>query len=275
MLPTENSYGILKRFNFLKGIIEVDQPESVLDIGCGGGGNLTAPLAEYFPSIRFLGADSDLNSVNFAQNKNQLENLSFCLPEDINSSAKIDLIIASEVIEHVEDPLQFLFSLKAKLSNTGKLVLTLPNGYGPFEFMCLFESVLYFLGIQPIFRKVKSIFGLKVAAPVPENMDTLAVSPHINFFSYRRITRLISGAGLNVITYQPRTFLCGYGFDQLLRGSALIEWNTKIADYLPAFMSSDWMFELELGVQPSNTTYQRNMYARFRRYLNEKRSGLL
>jgi hypothetical protein len=47
---------------------------------------------------------------------------------------------------------------------------------------------------------------------------SLVVSPHINFFSYRQICSLMNGNGLKITEYRPRTFLCGLGFDQIIRG---------------------------------------------------------
>jgi SAM-dependent methyltransferase len=274
MLTVENSYGVIKRLNFLKEVIEIYHPESVLDIGCGAGTYLTLPLAKSNPAIRFLGADTDLASIEFAQNNNNLDNLSFCISEHIGRKEKFDLIIASEVIEHVESPEEFIIQLKEKLTDKGTLVFTVPNGYGPFETTCLLESILYFLGIFTLLRKLRKIAWPDARDLLLRNVGTLAVSPHINFFSYSQIKRLILNAGFKIIKYQPRTFLCGFGFDQLLRGSRLLAWNARFADYLPPFMNSDWMFVLESGGQDQKAGYRRNRYAKIRRFLNEKRSGL-
>jgi len=274
MLTVENSYGIIKRLNFLKEIIEIYHPESVLDIGCGTGTYLTLPLAKSNPTIRFLGADSDITSIKFAQNNYKLENLSFCISENIGREDKFELIIASEVIEHVERPEEFIIKLKDKLTDKGKLVLTLPNGYGPFETSCLLESILHFFGVISLLRKSRDVARQDKRDLLLRDVDTLAASPHINIFSYKQIKGLIFNAGFKIIKYQPRTFLCGFGFDQLLRGPRLLSWNAKFADYLPPFMNSAWMFLLESVKQDKKARYKRNWYAEIRRFLNEKRFGL-
>src|SRR5688500_7273971 len=128
-----DSYGMGKRLQFLQKTIESFQPDHVLDIGCGTGTYVSFPLAKCFPNIRFIGMDADAASIEFARSENSLPNLFFVYPEELNQSKKFDLIIASEVIEHVECPDKFLLYLGDRLNEKGKLALTLPNGYGPFE----------------------------------------------------------------------------------------------------------------------------------------------
>ena len=54
----------------------------------------------------------------------------------------------------------------------------------------------------------------------------------------------------------------------------MVRWNARIADSLPARMNSGWMFILQEGGRETEYSYRRNLYARFRRYLNEKQWGL-
>src|SRR5690242_8930171 len=134
----ETSYGDDRRFAFLAEIIARQRPTRILDIGCGTGTGLTRPLAEAFPASRFIGTDADRESIAWAQrNQRDCANLAFCLPEELAASEHFDLILASEVIEHVADPAGFLAAQRARLDDGGRLVLTLPNGYGPFELMAL------------------------------------------------------------------------------------------------------------------------------------------
>lgn len=74
-----------------------------------------------------------------------------------------------------------------------------------------------------------------------------------------------------MLEYRPRTFLCGWGIDRVLRGRQLIEWNAQIPELLPAFLSSGWMFVLEQAEPLPYCGYRRGAYARLRRFLNERR----
>lgn len=265
----ENSYGIAKRLDFIAGVIVGCRPARVLDIGCGTGANLTAPLARRFDDVEFVGVDSDAASIAFANRENGGANVRFLVEQDAGELGTFDLVVASEVIEHVEYPDAFLAFLRSRLAPDGRLVLTLPNGWGPFEFASLFETLLHLSGIHALLRRLKHrLRGRPASAPVA---DTLAVSPHINFFAYRQLCALLADNGFAVLEYRPRTLFCGFGFDQLMTSPRLLAWNARSAESLPPQLASGWMFVLASAGAVATPAYRRGAYARFRRYLNEKR----
>jgi len=281
----ENAYGFRKRFDFISSLIEQHKPDNVLDVGCGTGEFLTVPLAERFPDVRFVGIDSDAASITFALEKNHLPNLAF--PDALPAGECFDLVIASEVLEHVNEPDQFLAELRGYLSDSGKIVITTPNGYGPFEWASLIETVILLIMHSPSPHSVekgrsssplstqwgeeaeRALFRVQPG----EGRDTLAISPHVNFFTQGDLRRLFEGTGLCVVEARSRTFLCGRGLDTLVRRAKLTNWNAHIADRLPAWMNSDWMFVLEQGGTPHPKSYRRRIDARIRRALNAKRWG--
>lgn len=275
MPVSENSYGTQKRLDFIRSVITEAGPESVLDIGCGTGLEVTIPLAREFPEIRFMGADSDVSSIEFAQSQNPTDNVSFSASSELQDDDQFDLIIASEVIEHVEHPLEFLLSLKKKLSKNGKMILTLPNGYGPFEVFAFIAVLLQLSGIFSVMRSVKRMLLRAKPDESTVNKQTLANSPHINFFSYKKINTLIAAAGFDIKRYRPRTFLCGFVLDNIVRGKRLVQWNARIADSLPPQVVSDWMFELEECVEKASAAASFECLGGMRSYLNRKNAGLL
>lgn len=264
----ELSYGFLKRYIFIKEAIEAIKPRKVLDIGCGTGIFLTVSLAKAFAEVQFFGADSDKKTIAYAQQNNTLPNLRFI--EQGRDPKSYDLIIISEVLEHVENPQQFLSAMTESLAENGRILLTVPNGNGPFEVAAFIENGLYYLGVIPFIRFMGKV--LKGGKGWPSDpMDTLAVSPHLNFFSFRQIHNLFAQTGLKVIRCRPRTFLCGYGFDALFSTPPLVNWNTKVVDFLPPCFASGWMFLLEKQVPVAGIQFRQNWFARFRRLLNQKR----
>jgi len=265
----ENSYGFAKRFDFVASVIASRYPARVLDIGCGTGANLTVPLARRFADVDFVGVDSDVASIGFAQREYRTGNLHFLVDQDAGELGSFDMIIASEVIEHVEDPDAFLAFLRSRLAPDGCIVLTLPNGLGPSEFASLLGTLLHLSGIYALLRALKHRL---LGRPAPQVLDTLAVSPHINFFSYRQLQALLASNGFAIQDYRPRTLFCGFGFDHLMMNSPrLIAWNARSADLVPPQMVSGWMFVLVATEAPGAPVYRRGSYARLRRYLNEKR----
>lgn len=268
----ESVYGLRKRLEFVAGVVADFQPKRVLDVGCGTGANLTAPLAQQFPGTSFVGIDSDPASIAYASRENPAGNAQYFVEAAFGDTGTFDLVIASEVIEHVEDPDAFLNSLRGFLAPDGKLVLTLPNGLGPFELVSFAETVMHLTGIYRVLRAIKRMLRPGVVGSVTS--DTLAISPHINFFSYGQIRSVISGGGFQILAYRPRTFLCGFGFDHLIRSPQIIAWNAKIADRLPPQLASAWMFLLSPSGSEGGQVFRRSRFARFRRFLNEKRWNL-
>jgi hypothetical protein len=60
-----------------------------------------------------------------------------------------------------------------------------------------------------VVRRLKYLFFGKSLPVAPGDHDTLAISPHVNFFSFREIIRLVNDAGLRVAQAANRTILCG------------------------------------------------------------------
>ncbi|MBI3447049.1 MAG: methyltransferase domain-containing protein [Magnetospirillum sp.] len=265
----EDSYGRVKRLDFVAEIL-ARAGDSVLDVGCGTGSQLTLPLARAFAAKRFLGIDSDAASLAEAQ-AGCPANARFGGDDLVGEDDRFDIVIASEVLEHVEDPAGFLAWLAGRLASGGRLILTVPNGYGPFEWASLLEVLATLSGLWPLLRRLKrALLGGGGAVEA----DSLAVSPHVNFFAWAELLALVDGAGLRVARRRNRTFLCGFLLDQCLPRLGLLAWNARIADRLPPGMVSDWMLELEVAGPPHPGTWCRNGWAGWRRRLNRRRWGL-
>ncbi|MDA1323547.1 MAG: methyltransferase domain-containing protein [Proteobacteria bacterium] len=271
---TEDSYGRRKRLDFVAAAIKTHDPTRILDIGCGTGANLTVPLARIFCNCQFLGADVDVRSIESARNADLPANVRFVTIDALGEEEPFDLVIASEVLEHVEDPPAFLDRLRKLTRPEGRLILTVPNGYGPFEWCALFEALLHMSGLQRLLRSAKHRLIKTPAAHDAAPESTLAVSPHINFFSRRILLSLFQAAGFKVRRFQPTTFLCGYGIDSGIRSSPVIAWNAAVVDRLPPWCASDWMFELEPDNTRRQATWRPSPWGRFRRWLNRRRWGL-
>jgi len=274
----ETTYGDAKRLRFVESVLRAARPASILDVGCGSGEHLTRPIAASHPDIQVVGVDTDIGSLAFANGRNTLPNLRFVELSALPPASRFDLIVASEVLEHVEHPEAFLRELRGRLTSEGRLLLTLPNGYGAFELGALVEALLQVGGLYRLVRAVWRGLGLKratlAATPVQEAPNTLALSPHINYFDFRSLGDVLANGGFTMLDYQGRCFLCGFGFDHLVTLLRLEEWNAAIADRLPRRMVADWMLLARPADPPPRPAYRRNAYARLRRRLNLRRWGV-
>ncbi len=267
-LPSEDSYGRVKRLLFVRSVVDSIHPGRILDIGCGTGATLTLPLAQAAPDSTVIGADDDTQSIAFAQQHCVAPNLRFIPAAELDGSHTFDLIVASEVLEHVEDPPAFLAALKARLADGGRLIVTVPNGFGPAEWVALLEVALNLSGLQAVLRPIKRAI---TGCPPQTSVDTLAVSPHVNFFTRSELSLLFRRTGLRVVQFSPRTFLCGYLLDGLIKSPRITSWNALIANRLPPWMASDWMYELEAAASMPGVAWQRGAWSRVRRRLNLRR----
>lgn len=240
----ETLYGLNKRLLFINEALEALDDPSILDIGCGTGEFVTLPFARQ--GWRITGLDIHAASIERAAVlASGLPRAKFVCGTLDGVADKFDAIILSEVIEHVSDPYALLKGIRQKLKNTGVLILTLPNGYGPFEIDQYFAKK-NFLWIRSLhswyIRKIRK----RERAVATSNED----SPHINFFSWPAIHDLIHLSGFRVEKYRARTFVAGDYATVFIRALSLAhlpaEWlinqNANIADYLPPSSVSGWMF---------------------------------
>ncbi len=156
----------------------------------------------------------------------------------------------------------------------GLLLLTLPNGYGWFEMDSTVYRLFELLGITQIMRRVKKSGMRRHGKP---KADTLALSLHLNFFSYSQIRQTLAGFGFQIQNAEGRSFVCGDITTRLLApfaGPALYQLNNWLGSRLPKQLVSGWMFAATTGNPPDTVRINQlagqrpNWYARLKRKLN-------
>jgi 2-polyprenyl-3-methyl-5-hydroxy-6-metoxy-1,4-benzoquinol methylase len=179
-LIPENIYGHGKRFEWI--LSRVRKSDNILEFGCGTGAMIAIPLARMGYAVS--GVDADGNSIAYGRDRCREAGVD---PEILRAGGvpdvgpKSDVIIASEVLEHI--PTGELPGLLAVLRNSlregGTLLVTVPNGYGWFEL----ESFLWyrvglgkaveFLRVDRAVRRLKRILlGKGVDAHYHDTLST-------------------------------------------------------------------------------------------------------
>jgi SAM-dependent methyltransferase len=109
-------------------------PARILDVGCGQG-ELLAELGRAFPAARLAGADVSLESLE--QTRRTVENAELfeldlgdpaALASRPEQLGRYDLVVCSEVLEHLGDDALAARHLAALLAPAGRLVATVPGG---------------------------------------------------------------------------------------------------------------------------------------------------
>ena len=96
-----------------------------MDFGCGN----IEDCGKYILNKKdfYLGFDIHKESIDYAKKKYKTKKINF---KEKISNKKFDIIIISEVLEHLDKPEEILFQLKNKLKKDGLILGSIPNGYG-------------------------------------------------------------------------------------------------------------------------------------------------
>ena len=101
---------IMKYANFFKKNIYKNQ--TVLDVGCGYGA-VAFSIVENLNSVKVIGIDTDKNKIEAANKHFIHKNLKFIHNDAFSIKPfKVDIIILSNVLEHIQDRVDFLIKLK-------------------------------------------------------------------------------------------------------------------------------------------------------------------
>lgn len=235
---SETSYAYLERLRFISAALVPAKNGRVLDIGCGTGKLLSQPLTAMFPEATFYLVENDLPSLNEA--KKNLQTRANChFSQELPSGVQFDAAIASEVLEHVEAPRDFLRNIRRQLKPGGKLLITVPNGYGPSEALASLEFLLKIVRrkIAPKKNATKAVAG----------EDTHAYSPHIQFYGLNGrngLKTMLAEEGYELQKIQSRMLVCGFPVSLLIDKFVFAQRaNVWLGKHLPLCFSSDWMIE--------------------------------
>lgn len=239
----EDLWGYAKRLRFVRGAIGEAFPERepetlrVLDVGCGNGSQLALALAR--DRFRLKGIDPDERSIEHAKGlATGLSSAEFACTrvEDLGSEELFEVVILSEVLEHLENPLELLAESVKRLTDEGILIVTVPNGYGEFELdSWVFRSLRLQRVVDALAKNNREALG---------STDNLE-SGHIQFFTRRRLLRLFADCGLIPFREGAASFLAGPIVGHALaRFPSFIEWNARVTDRLPRVLASGWYFAL-------------------------------
>jgi 2-polyprenyl-3-methyl-5-hydroxy-6-metoxy-1,4-benzoquinol methylase len=228
----------LKRLDFIVDAINsLNNPQAkVLDIGCGNG-NISMALGSLGYNV--TGVDIDIVSIEKANAKNNLPNVSFRIL-DANSfklNDEYDAIVCSEVLEHLTDPAELLQSIYRILKPNGILAATVPNGTGPRELL-ITRPVLWFQkkGIGNVILGLKRVLGYSNSTLQSSNPDLT----HVQFFRAGSFARMLQSVGFKKKKWSNAGFIEKvFPFSWFSRRIYFLQkMDCVVADYVPTQMSS-------------------------------------
>lgn len=240
----EDLWGYAKRLRFVREAVREAFPQRathsirVLDVGCGNGSQLALPLVKR-DGFNLTGIDTDRRSIEHAvQLSIEQANARFLCGrvEDLSHEKPFDVVILSEVLEHLERPVELLGESARLMDANGILIVTVPNGYGEFEIdSWVFRKLRLQRLVDVLARNKREVLG------ATDNHE----SGHIQFFTRSTLMRLFDECGLIPFREDAASFLAGPIAGHLLaRSKRFIEWNSRVTNHLPFQLASGWYFAL-------------------------------
>ncbi len=129
----------------------------------------------------------------------------------------LDFVICSEVLEHLNSPHKALNLIKKILRSRGLLIITVPNGYGPY-----------------------SLIADHLRNKVISRISNIKPSEHVKTFSLSNICNLIKEVGFEILNINHSDFISFLPI--LVRSKRFCHLDCYLADRLPsAFVSGYFM----------------------------------
>jgi SAM-dependent methyltransferase len=258
-LPQENVFGHTKKLELLLQAIEEHRRYwdlkalRILDYGCGNGNAVTQFLCQSGHYVTAVDLHSE--SIEYARRHFGSSTCDFivgdwsALPE---GKERFDIVVFGDVLEHVDRPDPLLRSARDLLKPGGYVLVSVPNGFGPFEiesyvsrlpvfgFLSI-KAVSVVVGVLNRFVFPRAWSRLLPSEPIPYNEE----SGHVQFFRWRALCELCQGCGFEVEASRNLSFLCGpYTNSLFAPWTAFCKANAAVADRLPTWMVSAWFLEL-------------------------------
>jgi len=215
---------------------------SILDFGCGNG-IISKAIASKGFTVKAI--DVSHKTITEARSTNAHPNLNYqVVPAGkfVAEPRRYQAIICSEVLEHLDDPASLLKALRTSLSDTGKLIVTVPNGYGPRE--VLVTKPVQYLQQQnrhgsSVLSKIKTWLGYS-GTTVQSSADDLR---HKQYFSTSSLRILALKTGFTIASIRSSNFIEQvFPFSLLTRRSQILQKiDSQAADLLPLSFTSGFM----------------------------------
>lgn len=186
---------------------------SILELGCGQG-----LILDHLTAHERVGVELSPEEASVASSKGHDIRLGHA--GRFSAQRTFDVVIASEVIEHMLDPQSLLENAARHLEPGGLLLLTTPNGFGYYEWT---NRHLNLKGYLMRWNLLRGILG-REPYKRGDSWD------HCQWFTIRRLLKMTCTAGFELIAQSNSDFITGS------------ERDLKIADRIPAWMASGWYF---------------------------------
>jgi SAM-dependent methyltransferase len=203
----------LKKMAFFDRHLAPLRPCSILELGSGQG-----LILQNLRDCDAIGVEIDEGEAAIARAKGLDVRVGHAGRYD--AGGEFDVVIASEVIEHMLEPQTLLENAARHLHPGGMLLLTTPNGYGYYEFSERHLNPRYLIRSNNLLRRVLGKKPYKRG----DSLD------HCQWFTMGRLLRMTGKAGFSLVEQENSDFITGSELD------------IQLASKLPYWLVSGWYF---------------------------------
>ena len=237
-------YADIKRLKFIEDQLKeygIQDGASVLDVGCGNG-IISMHLGRLGYNV--LGVELSEDALEVAKSNNDLPNVEF--RKENAEKLKIeglsfDVVICSEVLEHLYEPENLLHPLHGLLKETGIFIVTVPNGVGPRELLVTrpyisMRKVPILLKLTNGLKKMLGYSGTTIQSSASD-LD------HVQFFTRKQLRSLAEKTSFKIQLFNSSNFIDDvFPFSLIGRKSMAVQkFDAKVADALPVGLSGGYL----------------------------------
>ena len=200
---------------------------SILEVACGIGG-VTLPLATLGGRVRALDIDGDdVAELEMRAQALGIDNIEVTVEDALtyDDEVRYDVVVASEVFEHLVEPEKLVEAIARYVAPGGLLLVTTPNGYGPWEMWNAFK-------LLP--RRWNWLRRL-VGKPRHDG----AGREHEQRYTHARLKKLFAAGGFRPTMFSNSDFIFTL-FRPLRRSRFFGTIDTRLGDVVPHWMASGW-----------------------------------
>ena len=213
----------------------------ILEVACDTGW-ITLPLSTLGCEVRAFDINQEaVESLQAEIKRRNIGNLIVGVGDGhtFDDGRTYDVVVASEVFEHVTDPERFAAGVTKRMAEGSHLIVTVPNGYGPWENKNRLD----------IRNRLRKWNALRHLLGKPAYVSRTGID-HCQFYTMGRFTELLAKHSLRPIDFgKSDSFLT---VCRPLRRSKLFgKIDGKLADLLPSGFASGWYFVFERRGGPS------------------------
>jgi len=239
-----NRIADIKRLQFIVATLKKHLPQgaTVLDVGCGNGIISRGIGAEGF---NVFGIDISDKAIEKALSLTKLPNVRFeqiSAEQLVADGKRYDAVICSEVLEHLNQPEKLLQTLYQSLTDTGILIVTVPNGKGPRETFVTKPVIRMQRNNSLMWRmlpKIKKALGY-TGTTVQSDADDLT---HVQFFTKKTLEKLAASNRFHIVRFGVTNFIDDvFPFSLLTKRMRFLQKaDAALADRLPSSFAGSFV----------------------------------